>query len=49
MSPLPFPFREKGHNQVNNIIRQLIFDGLWKEHPYFEPAALNRLDGFSKI
>lgn len=49
MSALLFSFRQKGKNQVNNIVRQFVFDFLWKEHPYFEPAALNRLDGFSKI
>lgn len=47
--PFLFLFRKIGKNQVNNIVRQLIFNFLWKEHPYFEPAALNRLDGFSKI
>jgi len=32
-------FRQKGKNQVNNIVGQLIFDSLWKEHPYFDPAV----------
>ena len=45
---LLFLFWQIGHNQVNNIVRQLIFNFLWKEHPYFEPLVKIRLDGFVK-